>query len=105
MAQEDEEFLENVFFDFKVGSDLSEKERRIHIKESSGGCSGRGTQMIKHRSKEDTYKRPCRRVPGKPGSLSLATQRLQTTKKAALIKNRITGSRKEIWAHCLEPTK
>ena len=81
MAQEDEEVLENVFFDFTIGSDLSEKKRRIHIKESSGGCTGRGAQIIKHRSKEGTYKRHCRRAPGKPSSLSLETQRLWTTKK------------------------
>lgn len=39
MAQEDEEVLENEFFDFAIGSDPGEKERRTYIK-ICGGCPG-----------------------------------------------------------------
>lgn len=45
MAQEDEEVLENEFFDFAIGSDPGEKERRTYIKESVGAALRGGGEL------------------------------------------------------------
>lgn len=103
MVGEDEDIPENVFSDLTIGSDLSEKKRRTHGEDSSGGCAGRLAQTRKQQGTRRAY-RDLEGVPGKPSRLRLAAKSYGHDKGAAVMKSRVRGSRKETWAHCLQPT-